>query len=67
MASEVRSLTHLVGESRAYLLQLKGARDELAELREPDLDSVLKAVESAIVVVSSVNSIGSHRLRELEG
>jgi hypothetical protein len=68
LVDEVRSraLTHLVGQSRAYLQQLKGARDELAELRQPDLDAVLKAVEGAVAIVSAVNSIGSRKLRELE-
>jgi hypothetical protein len=69
LAGEVRTraLTYLVGQSRAYLQQLEGAREELAELREPDIDPVLKAVERAIKVVSAVNSIGSHMLRERDG
>ena len=68
LTGEVRSraLTHLVGQSRAYLQQLEDARDELAGLREPDLDPVLKAIEGAMATVSTVNSVGSRRLREQE-
>jgi hypothetical protein len=68
LTDEVRSraLMHLVGQSRAYLRQLEDARDELAGLREPDLNPVLKAIEGAMATVSTVNSAGSRKLREQE-
>lgn len=59
-----RVLTHLVGQSRAYLQQLDGARSELDELHAPDLDVVMKAVESATAVVAAVDAIATRKLRD---
>lgn len=59
-----RVLTHLVGQSRAYLQQLDGARVELCELHVPDVDLVVMAVESATSVVAAVDEIATRRLRD---
>jgi hypothetical protein len=60
----VRVLIHLVGQTRAYLQQLDGARAELNALHAPDLEHVMKAVEGAKVVVAVVDSIATRKLRD---
>jgi len=60
----VRVLMHLVGQTRAYLQQLDGARTELNALHAPDLDHVMKAVEGAKAVVAAVDSIATRKLRD---
>ena len=60
----VRVLMHLVGQTRAYLQQLDGARAELNALHAPDLDHVMKAVEGAKAVVAAVDSIATRELRD---
>jgi hypothetical protein len=60
----VRVLTHLVGQTRAYLQQLDGARIELNALRAPDLELVMKAVEGAKAVVARVDSVATRKLRD---
>lgn len=59
-----RVLTHLVGRSRAYLLQLDDAKAGLAGLRTPDLELVLVAVEGAVAAVAAVDSIATSKLRD---
>jgi hypothetical protein len=60
----VRVLTHLVGQTRAYLQQLDGAGAELHALHAPDLELVMRAVEGAKAVVATVDSIASRKLRD---
>ena len=60
----VRVLTHLVGQTRAYLQQLDGARAELVALHAPDLEHVMRAVEGAKAVVAAVDSIATGKLRD---
>jgi hypothetical protein len=60
----VRVLMHLVGQTRAYLQQLDGARVELKALHAPDLELVMKAVEGAKAVVATVDSVATRKLRE---
>jgi hypothetical protein len=60
----VRVLMHLVGQTRAYLQQLDGARAELKAMRAPDLEHVMRAVEGAKAVVAAVDSIATRKLRD---
>ena len=60
----VRVLMHLVGQTRAYLQQLDGARAELHALHAPDLEHVMKAVDGAKTVVAAVDSIATRKLRD---
>ena len=59
-----RVLTHLVGQSRAYLRQLDDARAELIELHAPDLDLVVKAMDGATVLVAAIDTIATGKLRD---
>lgn len=60
----VRVLTHLVGQTRAYLQQLDGAKTELNALHSPDLELVMKAVDGAKAVVATVDSVATRKLRD---
>jgi len=60
----VRVLTHLVGQTRAYLQQLDGAGTELTALDAPDLALVMKAVEGAKAIVAEVDSVATRKLRD---
>jgi hypothetical protein len=62
---DVRStaLTHLVGDSRAYLQQLDLTARELHEVREPDLGVVVDAVARARAAVQEAERLGCQRLR----
>ncbi len=57
------ALAHLVGDSRAYVLQLASARDELAALHDDDLAPLLTAVDGAALAVRAVDAIGTGKLR----
>lgn len=60
----VRVLTHLVGQTRAYLQQLDGAGTELTALDAPDLALVMEAVEGAKAIVGEVDSVATRKLRD---
>lgn len=58
-----RSLIYLVGQSRAYALQLQTVVTELYELRADDLVELLGAVEAAEAAVKTLDTLGTALLR----
>jgi hypothetical protein len=42
------TVTHLVGRSRAFLLELRGAREEMVALRDDRAEGLVAAVSGAI-------------------
>jgi hypothetical protein len=58
-----RALTHLVGQSRAYLQQLELAKRELRQANGHDLVGLLQAMDAAEAAVLAVNTLGTPKLR----
>jgi hypothetical protein len=57
------ALTNLVGQSRAYLLQLDLAKAELEELHESELAPLVAAITDAEQAVRYAERLGTAALR----
>lgn len=65
MSLSVRAiaLRSVVGDARAFLLQLGNARAELAALPDADLAELVRDIEAAQAAVGRVNARGTKLLR----
>ena len=68
-ARNVRSqaLTHLVGDTRAFIQQIDGAMSDLTQLRDPGLELIIKALSELSPKLKVLDDLGTAKLKEVCG